>query len=174
MKVRQVTRRLVDNAILGIYRSTPDGTFLEINPALASIFGYESPGEMKTSIRDIRSEVFVSPADFDTIRQKIEEDGQVRNYLAEFYQKAGHRIWLSLNVVPVYDREHRVLYHEGTVEDVTGRKLAEDELKKKTHDLSLSYEQLSLIEEELRQNYDELRKQETQTEKRAGSSSCNH
>ena len=153
-------QKLVDNAILGIYRSTPEGTFSEINPALASIFGYKSPGEMKSSIRDIRSEVFVSPADFDTIRRKIEEDGQVRNYLAEFYQKAGHRIWLSLNVVPVYDRGHRVLYHEGTVEDVTGRKLAEDELKKKTHDLSLSYEQLSVIEEELRQNYDELRKQE--------------
>ena len=103
---------------------------------------------MKSSIRDIRSEVFVSPADFDTIRRKIEEDGQVRNYLAEFYQKTGHRIWLSLNVVPVFDRGHRVLYHEGTVEDVTGRKLAEDELKRRRTIFPCHTSRLSVIEED--------------------------
>jgi PAS domain S-box-containing protein len=153
-------QKLVDNAILGIYRATPEGTFTELNPAFARIFGYESPGDMKDAIRDIRTQVYVLPGDREKIREIVEEFGYVKDFPAEFYHRDGHHIWLSVNVVPVLDEKGRVLYYEGTTEDITLRKIAEEELNKKTLDLSLSYEKLSLIEEELRQNYDELRKHE--------------
>ncbi|MEI7433705.1 MAG: PAS domain S-box protein [Methanomicrobiales archaeon] len=153
-------RKLVDNAISGIYRSTPEGSYTEVNPAFARIFGYESPADMKAAISDIRQQVYVHPGDRDRIRELVEKDGYVRNFLAEFHHRDGHQIWLSVNVVPVYDGEGMILYYEGTTEDVTGRKLAEEQLKQKTDALSVSYEQLSVVEEELRQNYDELRKHE--------------
>jgi PAS domain S-box-containing protein len=153
-------QKLVDNAILGIYRATPEGTYSEVNPAFARIFGYESPAEMKAAIHDIQNQVYVNAGDRIAIQEKVEKDGHVKNFLAEFYHRDGHHIWLSVNVVPVYDSQGGLLYYEGTTEDVTARKFAEDELNNKTLDLSNSYEKLSVIEEELRQNYDELRKHE--------------
>ena len=153
-------QKLVDNAILGIYRATPEGTFTDVNPAFARTFGFECPDDMKAAIRDIQKQVFVHPGDRERIRRMVEKDGFVKDFPAEFYHRDGHHIWLSVNIVPVYDRQGGVLYYEGTTEDITARLSAEVELKQKTHDLFQSYEKLSVIEEELRQNYDELRKHE--------------
>lgn len=60
---------IFNNAVMGIYQSTPEGKYVNVNPALARLFGYSTPDEMMADIQDIEREVYVRPAD----RQKLKE-----------------------------------------------------------------------------------------------------
>ena len=64
LALREAERRyhsLFENAIEGIFRTSPDGHYLDANPALARIYGFESPDELMNSLRDIRKQLYVDP-----------------------------------------------------------------------------------------------------------------
>jgi len=122
-------RNIYENTLVGIFRSTPAGRYLEMNPAFAGMFGYASPQEMIEAITDIRAKLYVRPEDRDAFLESLARDGRVQGFEAEFYHKNGSRIWISINAVAVRDTSGTILYYEGTTEDITERKQQDHILK---------------------------------------------
>ena len=136
---------LFENAIEGIFQSTPAGQFITGNPALARMLGYDSPGEMIAGINNLSS-LYVHPGRREEYRQLIERDGTVSDFESEVYRKDGSTLWISENGLPVRDEHGQVIHYEGTLNDISGRKQAEQQLKdysehleemveERTHDL---------------------------------------
>ena len=122
-------REIFEHAILGIYRTTPEGTYLEMNPAFAQMYGYDSPDEMMQAIRDIQRQLYVNPEDRVRIKDRLAMDGIVKNFAAEFYKKDGQHIWININAKATRDVSGRILWYEGTTEDITRRKQVEQALR---------------------------------------------
>jgi PAS domain S-box-containing protein len=129
-------RHIVENAIEGIYQSTPAGQFLSVNTAMARIYGYSSPEEMINSIYSIPSQVYVDVSDRAEFIRVLEEEGSIYGFEARNYKKDGSIIWVSSNSRIVKDAEGRILYFEGTIEDITDRKKAEAERERLLDELA--------------------------------------
>ncbi len=121
-------RLIFEDAIVGIYQSTPDGNLLSVNPALARMYGYDSPEELISSITDIQHQLYVDPNRREEFKRLLEEDGLVQHFEVQVYRKDGRKIWLSTNSHVVREGNTIVRY-EGTFEDITDRKLLEDQLR---------------------------------------------
>jgi len=122
-------RLLFENAVEGIFQTTPDGRFLTANPAMASILGYASPEELITSCMDIGRQSNVLPEKREEFKRLIEERGQIQNFENQVYRKDGSKVWISEDVRVVKGRDGEILCYEGMVQDITERKHAEDALK---------------------------------------------
>jgi PAS domain S-box-containing protein len=122
-------RSIFDNAIDGIYRSSPAGRQLRANPALVRLNGYASEAEMLRSVNDIAAEWYVEPGRRAEFMRLLNEEGQVENFESEIYRhKTRERIWVSENARLVRDGAGRTLFYEGTVRDITELKQAGEEL----------------------------------------------
>jgi PAS domain S-box-containing protein len=119
-------RQIIENAGEGIFQSTPEGCYLMANPALARMHGFSSPDELIRSRRDISREIYVDPTKRDEFKRLLEQHGVVRDFEHEMYRKDGSRIWISVNARAVRDETGKVLYYEGTAQDITKRKRAEE------------------------------------------------
>lgn len=120
-------RDIFENAIDGIFQSTPDGKFISANPAMARIFGYDSAEEIVNHRNDIERQHYVEPARRKTFRKLIDENGIVQGFEMQAYRKDGSRIWTSENARAVRDNNGTLLYYEGIVKDITKRKQVEAE-----------------------------------------------
>jgi PAS domain S-box-containing protein len=122
-------RSIFENAISGIFQATPDGRYLSANPALAGIYGYSSPEELIASLAELGHNVYVNPNWRTEFTHLMHEDGAVYNFESQVYRKDGSIIWISENTRAVRDAKGVLLYYEGSVEDTTQRKLAEEKLQ---------------------------------------------
>ncbi len=138
-------RRLVENAVVGIYRSTPEGRLLMANPALAQMFGYESPEEMISSITDLANQAYVGPTHQEDFKRMIDEQGFVRNFTVPARRKDGKVIWVSLSGRGIYSQDGKLLYYEGFVIDVTARKYVEELLTQRVTQLQALYNLTSVL-----------------------------
>jgi PAS domain S-box-containing protein len=120
-------RNIYENAMEGIFQVAPDGHFISANPSLAHIHGYDSPEELIKSVKNIRS-TYVNPEDHHRLIALLFEQGAVQNHEAKMYRKDGSLQWISVNVRLVRDAQTKPLYYEGTMMDITNRKMAEDAL----------------------------------------------
>lgn len=118
-------REIFQNAGEGIFRSTPEGRFIVANPALAAIFGFETPEELIRECSDISRQLYVDPSRRDEFMQSLEASGFVRGFEARVFRKDRTTFWISLNARTVRDVHGRTLYYEGTAQDITERKRAE-------------------------------------------------
>ena len=118
-------REIFDNAVLGIFQSTPEGRYLSVNQALARMSGYGSPREMIEAILDMARQEYVDPARRDEFMRLLEEHGVVRDFECEYYRKDGTRAWSLINARAVRDAQGKTLYFEGTDQDITDRKRLE-------------------------------------------------
>jgi two-component system, cell cycle sensor histidine kinase and response regulator CckA len=120
-------RNIFENALEGIFQATPEGRFLNVNPAVVKMHGYESSQEMIACITDIEHQVYVDPAERKKMKEMLEKKGIVEAFEIETYKKNREKIWISLTARSVRDIDGTVLYYEGISEDITGRKQAEEE-----------------------------------------------
>jgi PAS domain S-box-containing protein len=120
-------RSIFENAVEGIFQSTSDRRFLTVNPALANILGYGSPGEVVASFTDIGKQLYVDEACPSQVTRMLEEHGIVHAFEFEAYRLDGLKIWLSLNLRVVCNEQGKEICREGTLEDITERKRAEAE-----------------------------------------------
>jgi len=118
-------RRLFDDAVEGIFQTTPEGTYLSVNPALARLCGYASPQEMIEAVRDIATQEYVDPKKREEFKRIIEARGTVEGFEYEIRRKDGTKVWVRENARAVRDPSGRIASYEGTIEDVTERKRAE-------------------------------------------------
>jgi len=122
-------RSTIENAVWGVFQTTPEGRFLSANRSMANILGYETPDELITSISDIGNQLYVKPPQRDELLRRSAKQGMVLNFEAQVYQKDKNIIWISISERAVKDLDERLLYIEGFVEDVTERKRMEETLK---------------------------------------------
>ena len=96
--LREAERRyhgLFDNAIEGIFRTTVEGNYLDANPALAHIYGFESPQELSASLRDIGRQLYVDPQRRAEFMRIVKARGSVTGFESQVYRKNGDVIWIS-------------------------------------------------------------------------------
>jgi len=118
-------RSLFENAVEGIFRSTPEGRYLTANPMLASIYGYDSVDDLMANLTDIRTQLYVNPQQQQRFTEQVHRTGAVIGFESEVYRKDGSTIWIAESAWAVRDRAGQVVAYEGTVNDITTRKQTE-------------------------------------------------
>lgn len=121
-------RVLFENAVEGIFMTTPEGRYLDVNPALAGIYGFDSPSELIEHFRDISQQLYVAPGRRDQYKELMLQNGEVWDFQSQIYRKDGSVIWISENSWAVYGEEG-LEYYQGTVVDITERKEAQAALE---------------------------------------------
>lgn len=123
-------RNIFEHATEGIFQTTSEGRYVSINPAFARMFGYSSVEAMMAAISDIGGQVYVYPEDRERLKKLLAEESRVEGFETQVYRRDGRIIWISINARAVRDATGAILYFEGTNEEITKRKRAEEELEK--------------------------------------------
>ncbi|NJK27454.1 MAG: PAS domain S-box protein [Coleofasciculaceae cyanobacterium SM2_3_26] len=122
-------RSIFENAVEGLFQTTPDGHYLNANPALARIYGYESVAVMIEQIADLGKQIYVDPMRRQEFLDLMEVHGRVTNFESQVYRWDGSVIWIAENAHTVKDARGKVLYYEGSVVDITHRRIWEEALR---------------------------------------------
>jgi len=120
-------KSIFENAIEGIFRTTIDGRYLIDNPMLAKIYGYPSSSSLINSVTNIANQLYVNPSRRQEFIDILLSHETVTNFESQVYRRDGTKIWISENVRAVRDEEGTLIGFEGTVQDITQRKRAEEE-----------------------------------------------
>jgi PAS domain S-box-containing protein len=127
-EAEQKYRSIVDNAIFGVFQSSPEGRYITVNPAMAQMLGYESPEDLMTGVADISQQLYVDPHRRDELQVLMEKEGLVQHFEFRAYRKNGSKMWLSASIRAIR-RDGVIAYYEGINEDITEYKLMEDQLR---------------------------------------------
>lgn len=122
-------REIFENAIEGLFQTTFEGRFLNVNPSTARILGYDSPGELMEKVTDLRNQLYVNGEDRDRVLDVIREQGQIVGYECQYYRKDGQKIWISLSAHMAFDERGKPAFLEGFLTDISDRKRAEEALR---------------------------------------------
>jgi PAS domain S-box-containing protein len=128
-QAEEMYRNIYENAIEGIFRTTPDGLLIDANPAFARILGYDDPKELAASVTDIGRQVFASERRRKEYMDLMATRGVVRDFETQVRCKDGSTQWVSVNSRSTGGDEGNPLYHEGTIESITERKQLETQLR---------------------------------------------
>jgi len=120
-------RGMFENAIEGIYQSTPDGRYLVVNAALARMYGYEHPEELMNQVSDIQTQIYVDATFRQRFKEQIEQTGFVHGLEYQVRRRDGSVIWISESARAVRDATGAVHHYEGFIDNITDRKEAEAE-----------------------------------------------
>jgi len=136
-------RTLYENAVLGIYRTTPQGRVILANPALLRMLGYSSFAELAT--RDLKKNGFEPSYPRTRFIEMIEKDGKITGLESAWKRKDGATIFVRENAIAIRDAQNKIQYYDGTVEDITERKQAESQREAALAALRESEERQQLI-----------------------------
>lgn len=120
---------LFDHLVEGIFQTTPEGRFLLANNTLARIYGYGSPEELMREVTNVRHGLYVQPGRREEFVELMKENDTIGGFESQVYRKNGSKIWISENCRAIRDAQGNLLYFEGTVEDITQRRQAEENLR---------------------------------------------
>lgn len=134
-------RSMFENAIEGIFQTTPDGKFISANSALACMLGYDSPDELMVNLTDIAHQLYVEPQRRYELIQRLQEENVVLGFESQIYCRDGRVSWISENIRAVDDFNGAILYYEGTVQDITERKQVQDLISQKHQELESQFEE---------------------------------
>ena len=154
-------RSIFENAVEGIFQTTPDGKYVAVNPALARIYGYDSPDDMIATVTNLAGHLYVDHGRRDEFIRLVHEQEKVTGFEALVYRKDGSWIWVSEGARALRDPAGTFVGYEGRVEDVTERKLGEARLRATLEELRMLSERLTTVREEeqtriARELHDEL------------------
>ena len=147
-----VYRNLVEKMPDGVYRSTHEGKFVEVNPAMVKMLGYESKGELLAI--DIKSQLYFEPGDREslTLEEQLEELGIFR-----LKKKDGSEIWVEDHGWYILGENGEILFHEGILRDITDRR--HEEFKRQViYEISQSVAMTENLNELMRSIHHSLRK----------------
>ncbi|MEM9568338.1 MAG: diguanylate cyclase, partial [Cyanobacteria bacterium P01_E01_bin.34] len=122
-------RSIFEQALEGIFQVAPGGQLIGANPALAAMYGYESPAQMMASVANVHQQLYVDSQQRQQLLQQLAADFAVEAYESEVRHRDGSTFWVSENWRAVQDSSGQLLYYVGTVEDITTRKVMEQELR---------------------------------------------
>jgi PAS domain S-box-containing protein len=139
-------RGVFENAVEGVYQSTPAGCYQRVNQALATMYGYRCPEALMAEVRDIKNQVYADASLRERFQELIEETDQVRGLEYQVRRREGRVIWISENARVVRDANSKVRYYEGFIVEITGRKEAEAALQQSQLRLVETSRQIALAE----------------------------
>ncbi|MEC4986320.1 MAG: PAS domain S-box protein, partial [Oscillatoria sp. PMC 1076.18] len=128
-EVQQRYHSLFDNAVVGIFQTTPDGRYLTANRTLAQIYGYSSPQQLLDHLTDIASQLYLAPQRRQEFVRILQSQGTISDFESQIYRRDGSIIWISENATAVKDEAGNIVYYEGFVSDITQRKETESALR---------------------------------------------
>lgn len=131
-------RSLFENATIGLYRTTPDGRVLLANPALIRMLGHETFEEIAR--RNLEKEGFEPNYSRKQFRTTLEREGVIIGLESSWTRTDGSVIYVRESARTIRDAAGNVLYYEGTVEDITARKQAEEALRRLADRLTTAQE----------------------------------
>lgn len=134
-------RSIYQNALEGIFQSSPEGRYLSVNPTMATIYGYESSEEMVESITDIATQIYVDPDDRLHFKECLEQEDCLKKFEYRAYKKDSTIIWVQEDTRAVRDHQGKLLYYEGIVQDISDRKRREEELRRQLAELKIEIDQ---------------------------------
>ncbi len=123
-------RSIFENAVDGIFQSSPDGKTITANTALAKMFGYDSAQDLMDEVTDIATQQYVDPKARARFGDILSKQGFVEGFENQVYKKDRRTIWTSVKARAVKDEKGNIQYYEGIMEDITRRKEVEDALRK--------------------------------------------
>lgn len=118
---------LYENSAMGIYRTTPGGQILMANPSLVKMLGFDSFHELAE--RNLEKTGFADQAQRITFKKILDDNGIVTGFESEWQHKTGKMIAVSETAKAIKDNTGKVIFYDGTVEDITLRKQAENKYK---------------------------------------------
>ena len=121
----QFYRSLYLAATEGLYRALPTGGFIEANPALASIFGYDNPTDFLNTHADSMRSIYVEPDRLDEIYADLKQRGRATNVRLQVFRKDGSKIWINENVRNIFNDDGLLIFQEGSITDITQQVEAE-------------------------------------------------
>ncbi len=121
-------RELFDNIQEGIYVSSPQGRFVEVNDALVRILGYSSRDEVLQL--DIPTQVYFSPQRREELSEMLKRGGEMHNHEEVLRRKDGSPVHVFMNCFAMRDSAGNVLQHRGLMLDITGLRQSQTELQK--------------------------------------------
>jgi len=127
-KLEENYRSMFKEALIGLFQTTPDGKFINVNPAMARIFGYGSPEEMMAAITDIATQLYVDPQRREQMKSQLAREGEVQHFESRLLRKDGQKIWISTSARAIV-QDGTLTRYDGTIEDITERKLLEEQLR---------------------------------------------
>jgi PAS domain S-box-containing protein len=127
-EVEQRYRELFDNIQEGLFFSTPDGRFIEVNDALVRMLGYGSREDLLQA--DIRSQVYFSAERHEELARQMQEHGVVRNHEETLRRRDGSVVYVLINAFAVRDSQGRVAQYRGLMLDISGLKNFQSELQR--------------------------------------------
>ena len=143
-------RSIFENAVEGIFQTTLDGKYVTANPALARMYGYDSPEALIASITNVADQVYVDPGRRDEFVRLMQSQEAVTGFEALVYRKDGSFIWISENARNRRDQAGVLVGYEGTVENITERKLVEERLRATLDQVRTLSGRLATVQEEER------------------------
>jgi len=118
-------QELFERVPIGLYRTTPDGAILDVNPALIRMLGY---ADRASFLEHAAESVYVRNEDRNRFLAELEANGTIAGFDAEWLRTDGSVIWVEENAHAVRDAHGRILHYEGSAEDITARRTAEARL----------------------------------------------
>ncbi len=132
-----IYRQFFLHAVEGIFRTTPDGAYLSVNPALATMYGYDSPDDLMAHLTNVEQQLYVQPGRRREFVQAMRRFGKINDFESEVYRKDGSTIWITERARAVYDDDGSLACYEGVVSNITRRKVAEEKLRESEEKLRL-------------------------------------
>jgi PAS domain S-box-containing protein len=158
-------RSLYENSTVGIYRTTPDGKIILANPTLVKLLGYSSFEEL--SERNLEKDGFEPSYERTHFMDVLKREGEVKGLESAWTRMDGTTLFVSESARAINDKEGKIIYYDGIVEDITLRKKAEQELIIANKDLTFQNEEKEERAAELIIANKELAFQNEEKEKRA-------
>ena len=122
-------RNIFENTLVGIYQSTLEGRYLSANPAIAKMFGYETPETFMAGITDIGKQLYVNPSDRERSMQVLQGSERLESFEVQTRRRDGSLMWNLINSRPVRDKDGKFQYIEGVIIDTTKLKQTEEALR---------------------------------------------
>ena len=127
-KSEEKFRNIFENATDGIYISTPQGRYVNVNPAFARILGFTSAEEMMEEVKDIGHQIYADTRDRLKLIKLLAEHDRVDGFEVKGYRRDGQIVWVSINAHAVRDEHGALQFIEGTMNDITVRRQAEEQM----------------------------------------------
>ena len=122
-------RNIFENTLVGIYQSTLEGRYFSANPAIAKMFGYETPETFMAAITNIGNQLYVNPSDRERCMQVLRESDRLESFEVQTRRRDGRLMWNLINSRPVRDTDGKIQYIEGVIIDTTKLKRTEEALR---------------------------------------------
>jgi len=147
-------RDLFEGVPVGIYRLTPDGTFVDVNRALAELLGYDDRQQL---IGLDSGSLYVEDEHRQAWLLLMEHEGEVPDFETQIYRRDGDTIWVRSHTRALTASDGALIGYKGTVEDISARKQAEERLRESEDRfrslVQNTYDVISLVDAEGKLNY---------------------